>query len=565
MTGTSRFAEDFGFALSGCGVGLLLTGSTLGLNGLWAAVAACCCLLVGICCIWSGRRRAAKHTDKAEQALRIIESMPALAWSTDARGKFLYMSRRIRTLTGLSKKELSPLGRDTFGVRNLVHPDDYDRLVAAWQHSLATGDHYDLEHRIALADGVYRWFRNFASPERDQDGRIAAWYGTTIDVDDEKQAKAALLEREQQLSRLVDSVPGLIWSLAPDGEPTYFNKRMVQFTGLSIDQLSHLDAGRLAATISIIVHPDDAVVVTDAVRGAIVTGEPFSLKHRLRRADGVHRWVEARAAPMRNAEGVVVQWYGICLDIEDQVQAQDELRRTRDTLGRASQAASLAELSASIAHEVNQPLAAIVANSHACQRWLAADAPNVERAQLIVTRIIRDANAAADVVSRIRALFKQSTQEKRRATLGEIIAEARDLMIDAARQSGVSVAMQIEAGLPAVVCDRIQIQQVLINLIRNAIEAMEGLGDAKSLAIRARRSGGSVRIEISDRGPGVESPDRIFEAFVTTKTDGMGMGLAICRSIVETHGGRLWTETGPAGETTFTFTLPAEADEAVAV
>ncbi|MGN1289005.1 MAG: sensor histidine kinase, partial [Bradyrhizobium sp.] len=215
--------------------------------------------------------------------------------------------------------------------------------------------------------------------------------------------------------------------------------------------------------------------------------------------------------------------------------------------------------------EVNQPLAAIVANSHACQRWLAADAPNVERAQVIVTRIIRDANAAADVVSRIRALFKQSTQEKRRATIGEIIAEARDLMIDAARQSRVSVAMQIEAGLPAVVCDRIQIQQVLINLIRNAIEAMEGLGDAKSLAIRARRSGGSVRIEISDCGPGVESPDRIFEPFVTTKTDGMGMGLAICRSIVETHGGRLWAETGPAGETTFTFALPVEADEAVAV
>ncbi|MDH2383693.1 PAS domain-containing sensor histidine kinase [Bradyrhizobium sp. CER78] len=564
MTGTSRFAEDFGFALSGCGVGLLLAGSTLGLNGLWAAVAACCCLLVGIGGICSGRRRAMR-AGKAEQALRIIESMPALAWSTDARGKFLYMSRRIRTLTGLSKKELSPLGRDTFGVRNVVHPDDYDRLLAAWQHSLATGDYYDLEHRIALADGVYRWFRNFASAERDQDGRIAAWYGTTIDVDDEKQAEAALLEREQQLSRLVDSVPGLIWSLAPDGEPTYFNKQMVQFTGLSIDQLDNLDTGRLAATVETIVHPDDAAVVTDAVRSAIATGEPFSLKHRLRRSDGVHRWVEARATPMRNAEGVVVQWYGVCLDIEDQVQAQDELRRTRDTLGRASQAASLAELSASIAHEVNQPLAAIVANSHACQRWLAADVPNVERAQVIVTRIIRDANAAANVVSRIRALFKQSTQEKRRATLGEIIAEARDLMIDAARQSGVSVAMQIEAGLPAVVCDRIQIQQVLINLIRNAIEAMEGLGDAKSLAIRARRSGGSVRIEISDRGPGVQSPDRIFEAFVTTKTDGMGMGLAICRSIVETHGGRLWTKTGPAGETTFTFTLPAEADEAVAV
>jgi PAS domain S-box-containing protein len=513
------FLEPFGFALAGCSGGLVLIWLANEPISPLVGVAAVFVVVMSLGGIWFARART-KRSDgcKAEQALRIVESMPVFAWSANPNGRFVYMNRGIRAFTGLPAKDLAPLGSDEFGLRHVAHPDRFE-----------------------------------------SDGRMADWYGTTIDVDEEKKAEAELREREQQLSRLVDSVPCLIWCLAPDGEPTYFNKRLVDYTGLPIEQLDPRGSGRLSAAVKAIIHPDDATTVMNTVRRSIMTGEPFSLKHRLRRSDGVHRWVEARAEPMRNTEGVIVLWYGVCLDIEDQVQAQEELRRTQETLARASQAASLAELSASIAHEVNQPLAAIVANSHACQRWLTADPPNIERARSTVGRIIRDSNATADVISRIRALFKQSTAARRRATLDVVVAEVQGCMAESARQNYVSIETEIEADLPPVVFDRVQIQQVLVNLIRNAIEAMEPIESAKSLGIRVRRCGDVVQVEIRDHGPGVDYPDRIFEPFVTTKKNGMGMGLAICRSIIESHGGRLWVEGNQPGETTFTFALPVAA------
>ena len=265
---------------------------------------------------------------------------------------------------------------------------------------------------------------------------------------------------------------------------------------------------------------------------------------------------------MRNAEGAIVQWNGICLDIEDQIRAQEKLRSAQETLARASQAASLAELSASIAHEVNQPLAAIVANSHACQRWLSAEPRELERAKITVERIIRDANSAADVVSRIRALFKQSVEPRDATALHSVIAEARNLMAEEAARRRVRMDVDVESNLPLVALDRVQVQQVLINLIRNGMDAMDSVAGDRVLGMRVRRMGDVVQTEISDRGRGIEFPDKIFEPFFTTKEDGMGMGLAICRSIVESHGGRLWTEKNEPHGATFIFTLPVEVKTA---
>jgi C4-dicarboxylate-specific signal transduction histidine kinase len=245
-----------------------------------------------------------------------------------------------------------------------------------------------------------------------------------------------------------------------------------------------------------------------------------------------------------------------------QIRAEEALRRAQDKLARASQAASLSELSASIAHEVNQPLAAIVANSHACHRWLSAEPPNLERAKITADRIIRDANSAADVVSRIRALFKQSTETRSATVLGSAIAEALDLMAEEAARRHVRIDTEIKGDLPLVALDRVQVQQVLINLMRNGIEAMESTADARVLGLGVRRMGDVVQTEISDRGPGVELPDKIFEPFFTTKGNGMGMGLAICRSIVESHGGRLWMEKNELHGATFIFTLPVETKAA---
>jgi PAS domain S-box-containing protein len=349
---------------------------------------------------------------------------------------------------------------------------------------------------------------------------------------------------------------------APDGEPLYRSRQLREFLGYELEELDGTGKSRLGGTLDAGVHPDDVAGVKERYAHSLSTGEPYARKHRLRRFDGEYRWVDTRAAAMRNAEGAIVQWNVTCLDIDGEVRAQEELRLAQENLARASQAASLAELSASIAHEVNQPLAAVVANSHACQRWLTAEPPNLVRAQKTVERIIRDANAAAAVVSRIRALFKQSVETRHATALDSVIAEARDLTAEEAARRRVRMDVDVDSNLPPVALDRVQIQQVLVNLIRNGMEAMDTITSDRVLRIRVRRMGDTAETEISDRGRGVESPDKIFEPFFTTKAHGMGMGLAICRSIVESHGGRLWVEKNQPHGATFVFTLPVEVEAA---
>jgi PAS domain S-box-containing protein len=354
----------------------------------------------------------------------------------------------------------------------------------------------------------------------------------------------------------------MIYCATPDGEPTYRSRQLRDFLGFDVEDNDEIGKSRLAGTLDAVIHPHDLGTVKERYAHSLFTGKPYALKHRLRRIDGEYRWVETRAAAMRNAEGAIIQWNGICLDIEDQVRAQEELRLVQESLARASQAASLAELSASIAHEVNQPLAAIVANSHACNRWLSAEPANVERAKITAERIIRDANSAADVVSRIRALFRQSVERRNSAALPSVIAEARSLMAEEAVRRRVRIDVEVETDLPLVAFDRVQIQQVLINLIRNGMDAMESAAGERLLRMHVRRAGDAVQTEISDRGQGVTFPDKVFEPFFTTKENGMGMGLAICRSIVESHGGRLWVEGNESGGATFIFILPAETLDA---
>jgi PAS domain S-box-containing protein len=373
-----------------------------------------------------------------------------------------------------------------------------------------------------------------------------------------RQSVEALRDRELELSQLVNMVPSHVWRMTPAGEPTFFNKRMVDFLGLDIAGRDKPDVSRLEAVLDTI-HPDDAAGFGDALRRCLASGESFAMRYRLRRADGDYRWMSSRAEPMRNSEGTIAQWNIICVDIDDEVRSQERLRLAQESLARASQAASLAELSASIAHEVNQPLAAIVANSNACYRWLSAEPVNVVRAKVTNERIIRDANSAAAVVSRIRALFKPSLEERNSIVLTSVITEACNLLADEAARRRVRVDVNVESNLPAVSVDRIQIQQVLVNLIRNSMEAMDAVHGEAVVNVRVHRVGDEVQTEISDRGRGVEFLDRIFEPFFTTKENGMGMGLAICRSIVESHGGRLWAENNETSGATFICVLPVAA------
>jgi PAS domain S-box-containing protein len=385
-----------------------------------------------------------------------------------------------------------------------------------------------------------------------------------IDMEEQKQAEAALRDREGELSQLVDMVPSHLWRLTPDGEPIFFNKRMVDFLGLDVAHTGKPGMSRLEAVIETVIHPDDAAAFGGALNRCLVTGESFAMRYRLRRVDGVYRWMSTRAEPVRNRDGEIVQWYGLCLDIDDEIRTREALRGAQDKLARATQVANLSELSASIAHEVNQPLAAIVATCHACRRWLSADPPNLERAKITLERIIRDANSASEDVSRIRARFSQIDKTRSEVDVTEVITEVCRLMADELAIKNIKVETDFDRSLPQLLIDPIQMEQVLINLIRNAIDALETIVDGTRL-IRLRTvfdGDNTIRVEVRDVGPGMKEPERSFEPFFTTKENGMGMGLAVCRSIIESHNGRLWAISNQPSGTILTFTLPIQARDA---
>jgi PAS domain S-box-containing protein len=492
--------------------------------------------------------------DSEQQLRRIVDTVPVAIWSFTSDGQVTYVSPQNREHLGVSN-----LGFEDFATLSaaVVHPDDRPITLAARTEAFRTGSAFTVRYR-RLVNGAYRWTEGRAAPLRDEAGNIIHWYAVSMDVDDEVRAVEALRRSEQQLRRLVDALPTQIWATDPDGEPSYINRRLSEFVGLTLDDLDLPNATRLQAAIQGSVHPDDAEAVATALAQAFATGEPFAMKYRQRRADGIYRWISGRAEPLRDAKGTIQQWYGVSFDIDDDVRTQEELRRTQERLAAASQAASLAELSASIAHEVNQPLAAVVANAHASQRWLDTDPPNFERARAAVDRVVRDANGAADVVGRIRALFRQSRAGRVATRLDGIVAEARALLAEEASQRRVRIETWFDPRLPPVPMDRVQIQQVLINLMRNGIEAMAPTSGERVLTLAIRRIVGAVEIEVTDTGPGIAQPERMFEPFFTTKQHGMGMGLAISRSIVESHGGRLWAGTNELQGGRLCFTLPVE-------
>ncbi|PDS42410.1 ATPase [Rhizobium anhuiense] len=502
--------------------------------------------------------------DRERELSQLVDMVPSLLWRLNSDGTPTFFNQRLIDFLGLDIADMEKPGVSRLAalIEAAVHPDDAASLAEALNHSLVTGEGFSKQYRLRRADGVYRWVKGSAEPLRDENGRIVQWYGLSHDIDDQLRVEEALRESERSLWQIVETLPAMIDCAAPDGEPVYRNPQLRDFLGYKLEELDGTGKSRLAGTLDAGVHPDEVAGVKEKYAHSLATGEPYARRHRLRRFDGEYRWVETRAAPMRNAEGEIIQWNVICLDIDGEVRAQDELRLAQEGLARASQAASLAELSASIAHEVNQPLAAVVANSHACQRWLTAEPPNMERAQKTVERIIRDANSAAEVVSRIRALFKQSADRRIQTTISGIIDEARSLMTDEAWRRRVRIGVDVDGNLPLIAIDRIQIQQVLINLIRNGMEAMDAVADDRMIEIRVRHMGNAVQTEISDRGQGIEFPEKMFEPFFTTKENGMGMGLAICRSIVELHGGRLWAEKNNPHGATLIFTLPIETKAA---
>mgnify|MGYP006170912059 CR=1 FL=1 len=517
--------------------------------------------VVGLCGInvdVDDRKRAADALHESAQQLRlIIDSIPGQIAILNTSGQAEMVNRGLLEYFGRPFEDFQ--SGDT---SDHVHPDDLADVVAAWMRAMSTGTMVEYEHRLRRFDGVHRWFYVRGLPLRDSANQIVRWYVLLTDIDDRKRAEDALRRSEafllevQTLSRTggwrFDAAAGIVES-SPEIQRAY----KVQ-SGDDVCSPAFW-FGRI--------HPDDRPRVQASFERCMREKTDYRSDYRVVLSDGSIGYQHAIGRPVLNEAGELVEFIGASMDMTDHWLAATELERASQALrdmqtklSRAAQVATVGELAASIAHEVNQPLAAVVANGHACVRWLSATPPNFDKALEAAERIVKDGKDAGEVVRRVRSLFKRAAAERAPLDIGDVIRDVlRLLEADAARR-GVDVAVALETELPPVLGDRVQLQQLVLNLMLNAFDAMEPVLDRrKRLTVRSRRGDTAhLVIEIADNGIGLENPDAAFEPFFTTKADGMGMGLAICRSIVAAHDGTLAAARRDGFGTTFWVALPLE-------
>jgi PAS domain S-box-containing protein len=365
--------------------------------------------------------------------------------------------------------------------------------------------------------------------------------------------------QERHLRDVVETIPAMTFTTLADGSCTFVNKRWTEYTGLSVEETSGIGWPRA-------IHREDLAHHSEKWRISVATGQLFEDEARFRRAtDGEYRWFLVRGVPLRDQHGKIVKWYGTLTDIEDRKRADQERERLRELeagLAHMNRVSMLGEMAASLAHEIKQPIAAAINSANSCVEWLAHQPPNLDRARAAATRIDKYGNRAAEIIDRIRAFYKKSPPQRELVDVNRTIHEILTLLDGEAIRSSVAMSTELAADLPEVMADRVQLQQVLMNLMLNAIEAMKDSGGELTVTSQ-REQDGQLLLSVSDTGPGlpVKNVDQIFSAFFTTKPQGSGMGLAISRSIVESHDGRLWATSNDGRGATFHCTLPTHVTE----
>jgi PAS domain S-box-containing protein len=369
-----------------------------------------------------------------------------------------------------------------------------------------------------------------------------------------RRSNQEILERERQLKLLTESIHQQIWSADADGNIEYCNRDLLDYTGKDLQDLK-------GEAFFSIFHPDDARPFRESWDAARSSIRLFELQTRVRGANDDYRLFLVRGIPQRTAKGEVVRWYGVHIDIEDQQRAQQRRQLAQEDLSRSNRTITLAEMAATIAHQLNQPLAALSTDASACQQWLKAQPPNLDRAYAASERIVRDSARASAVVSRVRSLFGRSDYVREPTDLNLLILELVWLLRDDAKRREVSFDLKLDEDLPKLKVDPVQIQQVLLNLAVNGMDAMQETRQPRVLQISScLRSTDEVVVAMRDCGKGFSKKvqEKLFEPFFTTKADGTGMGLAICRSIIEAHDGRISGASSENGAV-FEFVLKANA------
>lgn len=502
---------------------------------------------------------------EAENALRQSEAYLAQAQELSHTGSFGW---RAATKEISWSKETYRIFQCDEGTRpeipfmlQRIHPEDRLAVQRTTARAAREGTDYDHEYRLLMPDGSIKYVRAVARATRDSGGCVE-FVGSVTDVTATKEAERRLRQSEQRFRDYAETASDWFWETGPDHRVTQISQHS--------DSVS-TPAGLIGLTRwDIAPDADLEPEKWRQHRAALDAHVPFrDLVYRSRDRNGQPIYVRTSGKPFLDADGNFLGYRGVCTDVTAAIradQAEDALRKAQAELAHVTRVTTLGELTASIAHEINQPLAAVIANADACLAWLQRSPPDLKAARRSMEWVIEDGKRASDVIRHVRALAKRSDIEMAPLDVSVVVREAVALVQREMASHAVSVRMELSSAVPKIFGDRIQLQQVLINLIKNGIEAMEGVGDRpRELAIRSATDGdGAVLVSISDCGVGIDegAMDRLFMPFFTTKSSGMGMGLSICRSIIEAHGGRLSAMPNQEHGATFQITLPLHREDA---
>ncbi|MGY8667978.1 PAS domain S-box protein [Bradyrhizobium sp. UFLA05-109] len=442
-----------------------------------------------------------------------------------------------------------------------IHPDDRLAVRRTTGRAMREGHDYDHEYRLVMPDGSVKYVRAVARALRGANGSVE-FVGSVSDITAAKEAEKKFRESEQRFRDYAETASDWFWETGPDHRVTRVSEHpetagMAPFWAVGLTRWD--------------IAPDAALQPEkwQQHREALDAHAPFrDLVYRSKDRNGQPTYVRTSGKPFFDANGNFLGYRGVCTDVTADIradQAEQALRKAQTELAHVTRVTTLGELTASIAHELNQPLAAVMANADACIGWLQRSPPDLKGARRSVEWIIEDGNRASEVIRHVRALAKRTDIEMVPLDVNRVVREAVALVQREMAAHAVSVRMELRSVLPNIFGDRIQLQQVLINLIMNGIEAMEGVTDRpRELVIRScPDKNESVLVSVTDGGVGISADtiDRLFTPFFTTKSSGLGMGLSICRSIVEAHGGRLSASPNDGRGATFQITLPLHQKE----
>ena len=495
---------------------------------------------------------------EAEDRTRlIIDTVPAQLWTENSEGVVDFVNRRWLDYAGMTLERA--VGS---GWKGMVHPDDIERVLTKWRTLISEGKPREIESRLRRSDGAYRWFLSRVCPLVDRSGQILGWYGSDTDIHDRKEAEETLRRSEGYLAEAQRLSHTGSWASIPAmGEIRYLSEECYRVMGFDPQ-----DGQPRYEEFFDRIHLDDQAKVREAVVTAARQKAEFDLHYRIVHPGGEIRDIHVVGHPVLSQSGDLVEFIGTVMDVTERKRAEQEresLRQAQADLAHVNRVTTMGELTASVAHEVNQPIAAAVTNAKTCLRWLTRDQPDLEEARAAAMRIVNDGTRAAEIIKRIRLLFKKGTSERELVDVNEVIREMIVLLRGEATRYFIVLRTELEADAPRVMADRVQLQQVLMNLMLNGIDAMKEVDEARELAIKSQRAENDhVLVCVTDTGLGLppQQADQVFNAFFTTKPHGTGLGLSISRSIVESHGGRLWAANNSPRGASFSFTLPAQTE-----